>query len=258
MRKTILFFKVLMMVASSSLFSQTVVYSVNCGSDTAIGEFLSDEYFVAGNIWSHEIFHSGYAADTTLILNPAPISVYTSLRYGKEFGYVFPELTPDGKYTVRLHFADDWGEPGKRIQDVMINGTKVLKDFDIYAAAGKMVAVIREYPATADEEGKITIDFETVVDNALISAIELIEGDTDISIFNTRKNPYNINSGSNVDLGHYSRDALAAGGGTWSFTIFHPEFEGGYRGTRTTCTSRGLYPAALWKPIQLCVPRSGS
>jgi hypothetical protein len=76
---------------------------------------------------------------------------------------------------VRLHFAETyWTAAGLRIFNVAINGTQVLTDFDIFAAAGaKNKAVIRQFTANANASGQYVITFIPVKDNSLVSAIEI-------------------------------------------------------------------------------------
>jgi outer membrane protein assembly factor BamB len=68
------------------------------------------------------------------------------LRYGDKL-YV-SDLKPVARpYTVRLHFAElENDRAGQRVFDVKLSGKTVLKDFDIFAAAGgKNRAVIKEF-----------------------------------------------------------------------------------------------------------------
>src|SRR5437016_14449243 len=64
------------------------------------------------------------------------------------FGYSIP--LADGNYNVTLDFAETYvTAAGQRIFSVSINGTQVLTNFDIYAAAGGMnIAVQRTFPVT--------------------------------------------------------------------------------------------------------------
>ncbi|MCW2622852.1 MAG: N-acetylneuraminic acid mutarotase [Frankiales bacterium] len=81
-----------------------------------------------------------------------------------------------GQYKVRLHFAENVQTgPGKRVFDVNIEGGPAeLTGFDIYAAAGGMnKAIVREFPVTVSD-GAVTIDFLRRVENAKISAIEIL------------------------------------------------------------------------------------
>jgi hypothetical protein len=88
-----------------------------------------------------------------------------------------PSLTVGAQYTVRLHFAELYQTAtGKRVFNVLINGTTVLSNFDIYAATGaRYKAVVREFTATANASGQIVIKFNTVTDNATIQGIEIIK-----------------------------------------------------------------------------------
>jgi hypothetical protein len=87
-----------------------------------------------------------------------------------------PGLTPGASYTVRLHFAEIyWNSAGQRLFNVAINGATVLSDFDIYAAAGgKDKAVVEQFTAMADAQGRITIAYTSVKDNAKSSGIQII------------------------------------------------------------------------------------
>jgi hypothetical protein len=58
---------------------------------------------------------------------------------------------------------------------VAINGTQVLSNFDIYATAGgKNKALVERFNATADSQGRITIAYTTIKDNAKSSGIEIL------------------------------------------------------------------------------------
>ena len=51
----------------------------------------------------------------------------------------FVAEVPNGKYTVRLHFAETYDDitfDGPRVFDVKVQGADVAKDFDISKAAG--------------------------------------------------------------------------------------------------------------------------
>ena len=84
--------------------------------------------------------------------NPAPQSVYQHNRYGN-FTYTIPGLTAGTSYTVRLHFAEEyWTTAGSRIFNVLINGTQVLTNFDIFATAGgEYKAVVEQFTATRQQ-----------------------------------------------------------------------------------------------------------
>ena len=55
-----------------------------------------------------------------------------------------------------------------------INGTQVLTDFDIFAAAGgQNIANIQQFTEAANSSGQYVIMFTSVVNNSLVSGIEI-------------------------------------------------------------------------------------
>jgi beta-glucanase (GH16 family) len=136
----------------------------------------------AGNFGPDADYSGGTAASTTSTIstsgvsNPAPQAVYQTERFGN-FTYTVPGLTAGASYTVRLHFAEFyWTKSGQRIFNVKINGTTVLSNFDIIAAAGGAdKAIADQFSATANSSGQIAIQFITVKDNAKISGIEILQ-----------------------------------------------------------------------------------
>ena len=135
----------------------------------AAAPFVADEDFTGGTKAA-----TTHAITTTGLTNPAPQSVYQHNRYGN-FTYTIPGLTAGASYTVRLHFAEEyWTKAGSRIFNVLINGTQVLTNFDIFATAGgEYIGVIEPFTATASSTGTVTIKFVTVKDNAQVNGIEV-------------------------------------------------------------------------------------
>ena len=146
----------------------TLVRAINAGGSAA-GSFQGDAGVTGGST-----FQNNDVIDTSGVANPAPTSVYDSERFGN-FTYTISGLTPGAAYTVRLHFAEIWWtSAGSRLFNVKINGTQVLTNFDIFAAAGgKDIAIVRAFTALADAGGTLTIQFITVTDNAKVSGIEI-------------------------------------------------------------------------------------
>jgi hypothetical protein len=116
------------------------------------------------------------AIATRVVTDPAPQAVYQTARYGT-FTYTVPNLTPGGRYTVRLHFAETyWSAAGKRVFNVAINNTPVLRHFDIYAAAGGADrAIVKAFTTTASSSGIISITYTSVVDNAHSNGLEIMQ-----------------------------------------------------------------------------------
>ncbi len=152
--------------------SQTPATTPNIAIDSgggATGAFAADADYNGGYTAAN-----GNAVATGRVTNPAPQAVYQSERYGN-FTYTVPNLAPGAAYVVRLHFAEIfWNAAGKRVFNVAINGARVLSNFDIYATTGgQNIATVRQFPATADTAGRITIAYSTIIDNAKSSGIEV-------------------------------------------------------------------------------------
>jgi len=147
----------------------TLVTAISAGGPAA-GAFAADTDFSGGTV------SGGTTAtiNTSQVSNPAPMSVYQHGRYGN-MTYTIANLTPGATYTVQLDFVEYyWNAPGQRVFNVAINGTQVLSNFDIFAAAGgKDIAIARSFTATASSSGTITIAFTSLVDNAMIDGIEI-------------------------------------------------------------------------------------
>src|SRR5260370_18484279 len=64
---------------------------------------------------------------------------------------------------------------GQRVFNVLINGTQVLTNFDIIAAAGAAnKAIVEQFTVNANSSGQFVIQYVTVKDNAKSSGIEII------------------------------------------------------------------------------------
>lgn len=87
----------------------------------------------------------------------------------------------NGVYTVRLHFAEIYfgapnggaGGTGRRVFDVSVEGQLRLDNYDIVADVGSATAVVKSYTVQVTD-GKVDIDLDSVVDQAKISAIEVL------------------------------------------------------------------------------------
>jgi hypothetical protein len=147
----------------------TAAFRINAGGG-AVAPFTSDQYFSGGTTWS-----TGATINTSGVANAAPAGVYQSERYGN-FTYTFPTLSPGAPYTVRLHFAENaFTQAGRRVFHVAVNGTQVLTNFDIFAAAGaNNKAHVRDIAVSANASGQIVVQYTSVVDNAKASGIEII------------------------------------------------------------------------------------
>lgn len=146
---------------------------INSGGP-AVAPFVADEDFTGGATISHT-----NTIDLSGVTNPAPMAVYQTARTGN-FTYTIPGFGPGTSQTVRLHFAETFfSSAGSRTFNVSINGTQVLTNFDVFATAGtKNKAVIEQFTANANASGQYVIQFTSVVNNSLVSGIEVISSST--------------------------------------------------------------------------------
>jgi len=156
---------------SAKALPPSTVLAIGAGSSSSSGNFQADFDFTGGSVYSGTL-----PIDTSHVSNPAPPSVYIHCRYGSSFSYALPGLVPSNTYLVRIHLAEFyWNAPGKRIFNAAINGSAVLNNFDIFSASGgENIAIVKEFPAIADSSGTIQIQFTSVVDNAQVNGIELV------------------------------------------------------------------------------------
>jgi hypothetical protein len=142
---------------------------INSGSTTAVAPYVADVDFTGGSTINH-----ANTIDVSGVTNPAPAAVYQTGRIGG-FTYTIPGFTANSSHTIRLHMCETYHTgAGQRTFNVSINGTQVLTAFDIWATAGATnKAVAQQFTANANASGQYVIQFTTVVDNSLVSGIEI-------------------------------------------------------------------------------------
>jgi N-acetylneuraminic acid mutarotase len=142
---------------------------INAGGDSLTNNGIfwkADKYYV-------DVTPSNAYSTQNLVTNTTNTGIYKSERYGKSFGYAIPVI--NGIYEVRLHFAEIYyTAPGKRVFTVDVeNGQGSIKDFDIYAATGKDVAIVKSFNVTVTDS-MVNISLLATADNAKISGIEVV------------------------------------------------------------------------------------
>jgi hypothetical protein len=154
--------------ATTSACPTSTNVQINCGGG-AVSPFVADVDFSGGGTINH-----ANTIDLTAVTNPAPMQVYQTARTGN-VTYTISGFTAGSTHTVRLHFAETFfTTAGSRTFNVSINGTQVLTNFDIFAAAGASnKAVIKQFTENASSTGAFSITFTSVVNTAIISGIEV-------------------------------------------------------------------------------------
>ena len=107
------------------------------------------------------------------IANTKDPALYRTERYGmSSFSYKLP----NGKYTVKLHFAETYEGitgPGQRVFSFNVGGHE-FKDFDVWAKAGGPQRAYVETVNVDVTDGKLDIKFTPNVENPEINGIEII------------------------------------------------------------------------------------
>ena len=136
-----------------------------------------------GNTWQAD---QGFEGGQTLerpdiqIANTKSPDLYRAERYSMDS---FSWLVPNGKYVVKLHFAETYDGitgPGERIFSFNVQGRE-FKDFDVWVKAGGALKAYVETVPVEVRDGKIKVTFTPKVENPQINAIEIIPqagGDT--------------------------------------------------------------------------------
>ena len=130
----------------------------------------------AGNVWlPDQGFEGGEVIERPdiSIANTQDPMIYRSEHYSMD-SFSWP--LPNGKYQVKLHFAETYDGitgPGDRVFSFTVQGQE-FKDFDVWKKAG---GPLRAYVETVNVEitdGKLSIKFTSNVQNPQINGIEII------------------------------------------------------------------------------------
>ena len=129
-----------------------------------------------GNVW---LADQGFEGGQTIerpdiqIANTKSPDIYRAERYSME-AFTWP--VPNGKYVVKLHFAETFegiSGPGERVFSFTVQGRE-FKDFDVWVKAGGPLKAYVESVPVEVTDGKIKLTFTHKVENPQICAIEII------------------------------------------------------------------------------------
>jgi hypothetical protein len=153
------------------------VLRVDCGAfapfkDKSGNVWIADQELGTGKIWG---------ADDGMTIGRPQVGItgteiariYETERYSMG-SYQF--TVPNGKYTVRLHFAETFEGimgPGQRVFSVSVPGQETLKDLDLFKTVGPLKPLIKEYKGVAVENGQLVVGFTPNIENPQICGIEI-------------------------------------------------------------------------------------
>jgi len=98
--------------------------------------------------------------------------LYRTVRFGPLFSYAFE--VPNGRYAVRFRtFEPIKGAPNERLMDVRVEGALAFDDLDLFVEVGRQEAYDSPALMVDVADGVLEIEFEGVLNNALVSAVEV-------------------------------------------------------------------------------------
>jgi hypothetical protein len=160
---------------------------VNCG-----GPRYTDS---KGQVWAADYGYNEGTASTISanISGTSDPALYQDGRWNGNpsvpMTYTF--AVASGNYHVNLYFTETVGQyqhVGSRIFNVKINGNQVFSNLDIFAEAGANAALIKGADV-AVANGKLVIEFDSLVQNPKVHAIEILPGASGPSLLLNFKYP---------------------------------------------------------------------
>jgi endoglucanase len=161
------------LLLSGALVAQTKPSAEIIRIKTGVSTPLTDE---TGVVW---LADSGFVDGDTIdrpgiaIGNTKTPSLYQAERYAMT---AFRWKLPNGKYTLKLHFAETYEgiyAPGERVFSFNVEGTE-FKDFDVWKKAGGAMKAYIETVQVEVTDGTLDITFTPKVENPQVNALEII------------------------------------------------------------------------------------
>jgi hypothetical protein len=145
---------------------------INCGG----GNYTDSK----GQLWQADTAYNEGAASTIpdAIAGTVDPTLYQTARYSsnRETDMVYGFTVPNGQYHVNLYFAETtFAAQGARVFNVKMQGLPVFSNLDIFAEAGAKAALIKGADITVSN-GRVAIEFDDVMQNASVNAIEILPG----------------------------------------------------------------------------------
>jgi N-acetylneuraminic acid mutarotase len=153
------------MVAAPAVDDGSIRINAGGGAytDSAGHAWLADTDFTGGTV-SNSSFPVAGTKDGPL---------YTTRRWGS-MTYDIPVADAPGDYTVNLYFCEPvMKSVGRRVFNVSAEGQALLSNFDLYATAGAQKALVEPFTVHV-ANGMLDIKFSAIIENPIISAIEVI------------------------------------------------------------------------------------
>jgi glucose/arabinose dehydrogenase len=140
---------------------------INVGGGQYIDEqgqtWLADSYFIGGKTYTTTKAIAGTTLDP----------LYQTERYAQSLSYAIPVV--NGTYDIGLALAEIYfSTTGKRIFDISVEGQLIQDDLDIFAKAGSFNALNILLEDVVVNDGVLNINLSSSINNAKLSAIEVL------------------------------------------------------------------------------------
>lgn len=153
------------MVAKPSLPTIRIKTGISAPiKDSSSNEWLADQGFADGETIERP---------EAKIEGTKDQAIYQAERYGMT---KFAQPLPNGKYNVKLHFAETYegiSGTGQRVFSFNVEGRE-FKDFDVWAKAGGGLRAYVESVPVDIADGQLDITFTQNIENPEINGIEII------------------------------------------------------------------------------------
>jgi len=150
--------------------TQTAI-RINCG-----GKAYTD---AKAQVWQADSGYSGgiVSSIAATVAGTTDQTLYQNGRYTQAptTPLVYSFRVAAGSYHVNLYFAETFGgaqKVGGRVFNVKMQGNTVFQNLDIYAAVGGNTALVKSADIIVTD-GTATIEFDSLVNNAKVNAIEI-------------------------------------------------------------------------------------
>jgi alpha-L-arabinofuranosidase len=169
MLKKIVLYSIVFCVCAAGVFGAEII-RIKAGASAPFKDS-------AGNTWAAETGIEGGSTvekdASTVIGNTKDAGLFLSEHYSMES---FSQKLPNGKYTVRLYFAETFDQitgPGQRVFHFKVQD-KEIKNFDVFVKAGGSFKAYVETVPVEVSNGELKITFTSEMENPEINAIEII------------------------------------------------------------------------------------
>ncbi len=161
-----------------------VIYRWNAGTNAVAATDGGPDWVASANTTVGSATIASHGGTWTLansVPGTTPVGIFAQEYWGSstrsEMGLEFGNGSlPGGTYAVRLYMGDGYSgtsDLGERVFDVSVEDQLLLDDLDLSGTLGHRVGGMFEWQG-AVQDGTVNIDFEHVIENPLINAVEII------------------------------------------------------------------------------------